>query len=115
MDDVNIRIVYQIPPIMIGLELGPEPFFTFLQSIFKVFLIYIANGDEAAALIAGEMEAAHSDTSDTNDSAGHLVARCDEPAGRISHLSEYFSRKDGQSAQSQTCLLDEISSGLCHD
>jgi hypothetical protein len=61
------------------------------------------------------MKAAHSDTADTDNASGHLVTRSYKTAGRIAHLAEYFTWKYGQGAQSQASLLDEISSGLCHN
>jgi hypothetical protein len=60
------------------------------------------------------MEVRHADATDPDDAAGHLVARSDELAGGITHLSEHFPGKYRKGSYSETSLLDEISSGLCH-
>ena len=98
MDDVHIGVMDQIPPIMIGLELGAKPFLSFLESVVKVLLVNIADSHETAALVTDKMEVTHSDSSNSDDTPGHLVARSDELAGRVSHLAEYLTGKYRQGA-----------------
>ena len=115
MDYIHIGIMNQVPPVMIRLKFCAEPLLTLLKSVVEVLLVNVADSDKAAALIADKMEVAHADATDTDDTAGHLVARRDKLAGGVSHLAEYLTGKYRQGADSQTSFLDKISSGLCHN
>ena len=81
MDDVHIGVMDQVAPVMISLEFCSEPLLTLLDRVVQVVLVHVADCHQAATLVACEVEIGHSDSSDSDDASGHLVARSDELAG----------------------------------
>ena len=113
MDYVHVRVMDEVAPVAVGLEFLSELFLSLGQGVVEMVLVHITNGYQAAALVADEVEVAHSDTSHSDDSAGHPVARGDKSFVTV-HRSQHVARQDGGRSHSKSSLLDEFSSGLCH-
>ena len=115
VDDVHVRIMDQISPVMVSLEFCPESLLAFLDSVVQVLLVDVTDRHQTATLVTDKVEVAHSDSSDTDYASGHLIAGSHEFAGRIAHLAEHLAGKYRQGADTKSGFLDEISSGLCHN
>ena len=113
MDNIHIRIMYQIPEIMISLKSLAE----FLPAEFHPFAqmsgIHIANSDQTASPVAGKMVGRTSDSAHSYDSFCKLVARSDISLVS-SHSAEHMSGKNRKQGDSGPGLLQETSSGFIH-
>ena len=113
MDDVHVGVVHQVAPVMVGLEFRAEALLSGLQRVVQVLLVHIADRHEAAALVAGEMQAGHADTTGTDDAARHLVTRRDDVLA-AAHRTENLPRQHREQGHARRRLLDKTSSGFTH-
>ena len=76
VDDIDVGVVDEVAEVVIRHRGIVEALLSHVDSLFQMLFVHIADGHEAAALVAGEVITAASDASDADDTLGELVARC---------------------------------------
>jgi hypothetical protein len=94
VNDIDIGVVDEVTIEVVTSHILVQTLLCSVDTSFEVVAIDITHSHETTLLVARKMEAAHTDTSGTDDTLGQLVVR-----RNVTGTSEYAARNDSQRSQ----------------